>query len=303
MESEQEQQIVQYQPGRWLTIDLHIHSTYSGEALKPVEILDYAQTQLLDAVAISDHFEFKGALEAKRWLKSHPHYPLCLTAQEVSAGEHFHFLIIGGLAGRNLFQRKDLLKQLAVHHRAGGVVIMAHPWTAIRSSWVVGCLKELLAENLLDGMELFNASLMEMSNRASGYLKSLWEEWIVPYQLGVTGGSDCHQLKQYRYPGSGRTYVKVILPGEAGIIEALRARRMVGAVFGEQPLEFGWGGQGRSILLGLEPWLGELTKLRDQVTDYLSGPFYFDPQAARLLSGLLAGGHYQRAVDFLAEKV
>ncbi len=292
----------EYQSGRWLTMDLHIHSTYSREALQPTEILEYAQTQLLDAVAISDHYETQGVVEARDWLKNHPYHPLCLTAQEVSAGEHFHFVIIGGLAGQNLFRRKNLIKQLEVHHRAGGVVIMAHPWTAIHNSWVAGCLKELLAENLLDGMELCNASLMEMSSRAGGYLKSLWEEWVVPYGLGITGGSDCHQLKQHRYPGAGRTYLKVVLPGEAGIIEALRARRMVGGVFSEQLLGFDWGEPGKSLLIGLDPWLNELQKLRDQVKAYLDGSFYLNPVTSRLLSALLAAGHYQRAIDLLAEK-
>lgn len=46
-------------------MDLHVHSIYSGGSLTPLEILNLADSAFLDAVAISDHNEIRGAVDRK----------------------------------------------------------------------------------------------------------------------------------------------------------------------------------------------------------------------------------------------
>jgi len=76
-------------------VDLHVHSIYSGGSLTPLEILNLADSAFLDAVAISDHNEIRGAVEGQIIAGATPRLPLVLSAQEISAGDHCHFLLIG----------------------------------------------------------------------------------------------------------------------------------------------------------------------------------------------------------------
>ena len=45
-----------------LTIDLHIHSTFSDGVLKPSELVDMAKTDGLSAISITDHDTATGKL-------------------------------------------------------------------------------------------------------------------------------------------------------------------------------------------------------------------------------------------------
>lgn len=282
---------------RWVTVDLHVHSVYSGGELTPGEILKSVQTALLDAVAICDHNEVKGALEAQSIGRSNPDYPLVIMGQEISAGDHFHFLLLGSRAPGEV-SRNRLVEKVREHHDTGGAVILAHPWTMPKSSWAMGCLKDLITANLLDGVELFNSAATEVS-KCSSEMRSFWEEWVAPNNLGVAGGSDFHYRKQGRSLGAGRTYLKILGPGEAGILEALRARRFVAGLFGPKCLNLDWIGSGTNLIFGAEPWFGELKQLRDYLRNYLEGSGIFDPNRKRFLVGMLEGGHFQLVRDLV----
>jgi len=220
-----------YQKGRWVTADLHIHSVYSDGGFTPAQILKYAEVHFLDAVAIADHSEIKGALEGKALAEKDPELPLTITAQEVSAGNRFHFLLINSNKPYSEFTRDNILNSLVEHRRLGGITVVAHPWTMPKTKWTWSCLRDLIAADLIDGIELFNSAALEIPDIRTVW-RRIWEEWIGPNKLAVFGGSDFHFLHKRRYIGTGRTYLKVYSPGELGIIEALRFRRCVAGLFG-----------------------------------------------------------------------
>jgi hypothetical protein len=247
--------------GRWVSIDPHIHSIYSGGSFTPLEILKFAQSELLEAVAISDHGEVKGAIEGQAIATGNPELPQAILSQEVSAGDHFHLLAIGSKEAWPNVSRGKIVEKIQEHHHAGGATVLAHPWTMPRNSWAAGCLKDLITGNFLDGVEFFNSAVMEFFKESASFIRYFWDEWVVPYNLGIVGGSDFHYPRQGRMIGAGRTYLKVFNPGENGIIEALRARRSVAGLFCQRHLDFGWIGTGNSLIFGAEPWCGELKQL------------------------------------------
>lgn len=284
------------QKGRWVTVDLHIHSIYSDGGFTPAQILKYATAHFLDAVAIADHSEIKGALEGKTLAEKELKAPLVLTAQEVSAGNRFHFLLVNCNTPQSDFNKENILARLTEHRRQGGITILAHPWTMPNTKWARSCLRDLIADDLVDGIELFNSAALEISDVRELWQR-MWEEWIDPDHLAVLGGSDFHHLHKGRYIGTGRSYLKVYSPGEQGIIDALRARRCVAGLFGiKNENEFG-------LLWGEEPWSTELQSLRDNLQKKLSCLNRFSPDYLRLFLTLFEAGHYQYLTDLLETSI
>jgi hypothetical protein len=284
---------------RWVSVDLHVHSIYSGGSLTPLEIITSAGRALLDAVAISDHHEVRGAIEGQIISGNALFLPFVIAAQEISAGDHCHFLLIGSTQAQADVGRNQIGETLRRHRQSGGAVILAHPWTALKNSWFKGVLRELLAEGLLDGMELGNASIYEMERGNVSVIRAIWDEWALPYQLAVTGGSDYHYIDRGRVIGGGRTYLKTATPGESGIIEALRARRAVAGLFGPKELDLPGLAFGKSVLLGQEPWRGELLRLKASLQRTVSGDRRLSSKTAGVLWQLAEAGHYQVVRELL----
>lgn len=284
---------------RWLSLDLHVHSTYSGGSLNPREILNWCSRSLLDGVAISDHNEVQGAIEGQEAARMSPHFPEMVASQEVSAGEHLHFLLIGSKKAQHDVKRREIVKVVQRHRDEGGAVILAHPWTMPEKSWAVNCLKEMAEADLIDGMELCNASLLELTTNPGRILTQIWEEWVLPFKMGVVGGSDYHYLHKSRLMGSGRTYVKVNEPGEKGIIDALRSRRSVGGLFNYRFTDWGWADGGYSLLLGMDPWLTEVRTMALRIKEKIENNTCYTPQIKSFLNNLVEAGNFQMAYDLL----
>lgn len=284
-----------------MTADLHVHSSYSGGSLAPGELLVLAGTQLLDAIGFADHGRVEGVFEGERLAESNPGYPMVISTQEISLGDHFHLLAVGSREDFGGDNRKQLPERLAIHHENGGAVILAHPWTVPKSSWAVGCLKDLLTGNVIDGVELFNASLLDYPDGES-QLTQVWEETVLPYRLAITGGSDFHYHRQGRRRlGTGRTYLKVNVPGSAGIIEALRERRTVAGMFSYQPFDFGCFGSGYHALFGNEPWYGQLNAMAAGLRQRMEKLPRWNQEKRKALNRLMTGGHYQLTADLAGE--
>jgi hypothetical protein len=287
---------------RWVMGDFHIHSSYSGGSLTPSQILRIAQTQFLDVIALSDHFETRGAQEGLKLIAADSHLPMLITSQEISLGDHFHFLIIHGITRSwEDIPRNRYLTKFAEHHQQGGAVILAHPWTMPKSSWARGFFTELVAQNLVDAVELLNASILQLGPDSLSRIQSFWEEWVLPNQLGIVGGSDFHYHHQGRYLGSGRTYLKVRRPGEKGIIEALVARRCVAGLFGSCCFDLGWLGKGNAVIFGAEPWRNELQRLIGELRSEIAQSRFLKSNLRQYLWRLMEGGNYQMVRELLAQ--
>lgn len=285
---------------QWVMADFHIHSTYSGGSLHPNEILTMARNQFLDVVAISDHESIQGSREAGVLCMSNLGLPQSILSQEISLGNHFHFLLVGGKPEKwGNTSRGAFLDKFIQHHQCGGIIILAHPWTMPNSGWAKGFLKEILTEGLLDGVELLNSSILELPPENYKSLREFWEDWIAPSRVGIVGGSDYHYHRQGRIIGSGRTYLKVFNPGEKGILNALREGRSVAGLFSYQNFDLDWLGKGHSILLGREPWLGELRQFIAKLQLDLKRVRFLKPNLKKDFSRLIECGYYQMARELL----
>ncbi len=287
-------------PGeRWISLDLHIHSTYSQAILNPKIILEMAYQYSLDGIAISDHQEIKGAYEARYWAQQNPALPRVLLSQEVSAGKRFHFLILGESQANIQLNRYNLVRQLESISKEGKIIILAHPWSIAYNDWAQACIKELIMEGILDGVELFNSGLLDHPKKRFSLVREFFEEWVSPYGLGVYGGSDFHGFHKERFIGKGRTYVKIDQEGVQGIYEALKRRRTVAGLFPLESKNYQWPESGESILLGNEPWLGELKSLRSNLQALVAKKRVFNNEEKIFLNGLIELGHFQKVFDLL----
>ena len=283
----------------WVVMDPHIHSIYSGGTFSPLQILNYALAHNLDVVAISDHHQVQGAMEGREIANLNPEYPAVIISQEISAGDHFHLLVLGSQVKWSSMSHCQLFEALKQHRQDGGAIILAHPWSLPKANWAKGFLQDLLSSNLIDAVELFNSSISILSPERLAGLQSIWEELILPNKLGVVGGSDFHQLSKGRYIGSGRTYLKVKTTDAAGVIEAIRSRRCVAGLYSREWLDLAWLGSGFSFLQGNDPWFGELESLRREVVAGLQAAIRLEPVKRRIISGLLADGQIPKARELL----
>ncbi len=285
---------------RWIMADFHIHSTYSGGSLYPNEILTMARNGFLDVIAISDHQNLQGSREACVLSMSNLGLPQSILSQEISLGNHFHFLLIAGKQQKwGNTSRSALLEKFGMHHQYGGIIILAHPWTMPNSGWARGFLKEIIRVGLLDAVEFFNSSILEQPPENYIQLRSFWEDWIAPSNVGIVGGSDYHYHHQGRSIGSGRTYLKVFGPGEKGVLDALSERRCVAGLFSYHNIDLGWLGKGQSILLGREPWLNELKQFIAQLQLDLKRIRFLKSSIKKDFTRLIEGGYYQMARELL----
>lgn len=157
--------------------DLHCHTLYSFDSwVKPEKMIEAAIKKGIDCLAITDHNEIKGALEAIEYAKGKP--ILIIPGIEVKTKE-------GDILGLNVkeiipngLSAKETIKKIK---EAGGIAIIPHPF-----GWACSFKKNLadiVAE--IDGIEALNASLFGKGNK-----KAL--DFCKKYNLPFTAGSDAH---------------------------------------------------------------------------------------------------------------
>ena len=167
--------------------DLHVHSTWSDGA-QPPEALVRAAAGHLDVLAVTDHDEIQGALEARRFARANPHL-----AVDVVVGEEISTLN-GHLIGLYLQERVpphlSATDTIALIHAQRGLAVAAHPFHPVRGT-VRGhrTIAELVPDLALDAVEIVNnAGVFSWLYDAMAALANV--EWALP----VTGGSDAHDV-------------------------------------------------------------------------------------------------------------
>jgi predicted metal-dependent phosphoesterase TrpH len=195
-------------------IDLHVHTRHSHDSAAPVDsVLQRCRDSGLELVAVTDHDNIRGGLEARE--KSNG-FPVIVGEEIKTAGGD----VIGLFLEDPIPPRFTPLETVKRIKDQGGLVGVPHPFDRVRPT-AMG--RRALLEILpwVDFLEGYNAhTLLSRDNRRG---VDFAEEYTVP----VVACSDSHSALEL-----GRTYTSV--PGEAldgtpeGLMRAIRSGVCVG---------------------------------------------------------------------------
>ena len=207
---------------RVLQADFHTHSsTFSDGALTPIGMVLEARARGLDAFTIAGHNQTWDSAGG-HWFSRAIRGPIVLRGQEVLSPTHH--IIAAGIS-EEIDYLQNAADTIADIHRQHGIAIAAHPAFGTRDY-------DAAALATLDGAEICHPV---------GYIEPQaqrdFEQFRALGQFAAIGSSDFHGMGQM---GMCRTYVFVREATEAGVLEAVRARRTVvyapGGVYGDPEL-------------------------------------------------------------------
>ncbi len=176
--------------------DLHLHTRLSDGLAAPLDVLDHVEHDTdLDVIAITDHDETLGALEAREYAARMGYRVQVIPGVEISTRD-------GHLLALFVEERPPALRGLAETAEwvlaRGGVCVAPHPFTRWTHSLTHRSLGT--AHGLIAGVEVLNASLAGRGSRPHA----------VPYTeltgLARIGSSDAHVrgvigIARTRFPG------------------------------------------------------------------------------------------------------
>jgi hypothetical protein len=162
-----------------IDVDLHMHTDHSPDCATPVEVLlATAREQGLGAIAITDHNEISGALEAAAKADG----------IKVIVGEEVKTATQGEIIGLFLRERiprgLGLPETVAEIRRQGGLVYVPHPFDRMHA--VPGYEQLLAILEEIDAFEIFNPRV------AIGSFNEEAARFAAKYRLTAAAGSDAH---------------------------------------------------------------------------------------------------------------
>jgi hypothetical protein len=173
--------------------DLHIHSTYSWDAVPTVSaILKYVHDFTdLSVVAITDHDEIRGSLEAQQLA---PAYGIqVVTGSEIYTAEG-HLLAL--FIEKRIPPGLSLIETIQRVSDQGGLCIAAHPMArgapSLTQESIRAAFRHPDSSGVLIGIETFNAGLFHRS--ANGRAQALATEIAQNTTVAQVGNSDSHIL-------------------------------------------------------------------------------------------------------------
>lgn len=179
--------------------DLHIHTQWSdGDKLE--RVLEVAAERRLDAIAITDHDEIGGALEARRLVHERRLKFAVIPGVEVSSRDgHIGALFVTQSIPAGLSAAETIVRI----HEAGGLAVAHHPFAPKFIEKLLrvklGC-GDLITELPFDAIECTNA----VPGFASKYNLAVQDAMERAHiRVAVTGSSDAHAAWQI---GKGRTF-------------------------------------------------------------------------------------------------
>ena len=168
-----------------IDVDLHMHTDHSHDCATPVEVLlATAREQGLGAIAVTDHNEVSGALEARELAaRSGAHPPVKVVVGEevktASQGE-----VIGLFIEERIPRGLTLAETVAEIRRQGGVVYVPHPFDRMHAVPDYEHLLPVLDE--VDAIEVFNPRV------AIGAFNEEAARFAAKYRIAAGAGSDSH---------------------------------------------------------------------------------------------------------------
>jgi predicted metal-dependent phosphoesterase TrpH len=168
-----------------IDVDLHMHTDHSPDCATPVEVLlATAQAQGLGAIAVTDHNEISGALEARaqaRGSSAHPPVKVIVAEEVKTAGQGE---VIGLFIEEKIPRGLSLEETVAEIRRQGGLVYVPHPFDRMHSVPDYEHLLKILDE--VDAIEVFNPRV------AIGAFNEEAARFAAKYRIVAGAGSDSH---------------------------------------------------------------------------------------------------------------
>ncbi len=191
-----------------IEVDLHMHTDHSTDCATPVDVLlQTARDRGLGAIAITDHNEVSGALEARRIAEGLGDIKV-IVAEEVKTAEQGE--VIGLFLEEKIPKGLSMAETIAEIRRQGGLVYVPHPFDRFHSVPDYEHLIEIVEE--VDILEVFNprVALTAFNEEAERFARK--------YRIVSGAGSDSHVAQ-----GLGSVRVRIHdFDGPAEFLEAMR---------------------------------------------------------------------------------
>lgn len=188
-------------------VDLHMHTDHSPDCATPVEtLMATARDRGLGAIAITDHNEISGALDARELADDFG--VKVIVAEEVKTAEQGE--VIGLFVSERIPRGLTMAETIAEIRRQGGLVYVPHPFDRLHSVPDYEHLLDIVEE--IDILEVFNprVALTAFNEEA--------ERFAAKYRIVPGAGSDSHVAQ-----GLGSVMIRVHdFDGPAEFLEAMR---------------------------------------------------------------------------------
>jgi predicted metal-dependent phosphoesterase TrpH/glycosyltransferase involved in cell wall biosynthesis len=162
-----------------IDVDLHMHTDHSYDCATPVEVLlDAAKERGLGAVAVTEHNEISGALEAAAKAEGIK----VIVGEEVKTGSEGE--VIGLFLTEKIAKGMTMAETVAEIKRQGGLVYMPHPFDRMHSVPDYKYLLPVLDD--VDLIEVFNPRIAIPEFNAEAV------RFAAKYRIPAGAGSDAH---------------------------------------------------------------------------------------------------------------
>ena len=163
----------------FIHVDLHMHTDHSPDCATPVDtLLETAKSVGLGAIAITDHNEVSGALEARERANGIK----VIVAEEVKTADQGE--VIGLFIEEKIQRGMTLQETIAEIRRQGGLVYVPHPFDRMHSVPDYEHLLDVVED--IDAMEVFNprVAISAFNEEAARF--------AAKYRIVAGAGSDSH---------------------------------------------------------------------------------------------------------------
>lgn len=191
-----------------IEVDLHMHTDHSPDCATPVDVLlETARDRGLGAIAITDHNEVSGALEARQ-IAAEMGGIKVIVAEEVKTAEQGE--VIGLFLEQKIPRGMTMAETIAEIRRQGGLVYVPHPFDRFHSVPDYEHLLDVIEE--VDILEVFNPRVAFTAFNEEA------ERFARKYRIVPGAGSDSHVAQ-----GLGSVRVRIHdFDGPEEFLEAMR---------------------------------------------------------------------------------
>ncbi|HEX2126990.1 MAG TPA: glycosyltransferase [Thermoleophilaceae bacterium] len=166
----------------FIHVDLHMHTDHSPDCATPVDtLLDTAKRVGLGAIAVTDHNEISGAIEARERADGIK----VIVAEEVKTADQGE--VIGLFIEEKIPRGLTLQETIAQIRRQGGLVYVPHPFDRMHSVPDYEHLLDVVED--IDAIEVFNPRV------AFSAFNEEAARFAAKYRIAAGAGSDSHVVQ------------------------------------------------------------------------------------------------------------